>query len=280
MMIPSDRESFQLNQSNLQDFLECPRRFELKVLKDASWPASLSDPPSRFEQLTNLGDNFHKLSNQFFIGIDPQVIEDSIHDPALAELWSNFLPYANSLAEHQHFTEQILRTTLAGYVLVAKYDYIALLPDGNYLIVDWKTSSNKPSRSQLASRVQSYLYPFIFYEASSDLFQQSQPHPDNLVFQYWYPLAADPAETFPYSALHHQETKVKLSGIIAEIETNLQTAGHFPLTDDINFCQYCNYRSFCERGFSARPLSPIADYESEDLANVQFDFDQIEEIEF
>jgi CRISPR/Cas system-associated exonuclease Cas4 (RecB family) len=279
-MTPLARNDIQLNQSNLQDFLDCPRRFELKVLEDASWPASLTEPPSQFEQLTDLGDNFHKLSNQFFIGIDPQVIAVTIQDPTLADLWANFLPYAKTLASYQHFTEQILRTSLADYVLVAKYDLIAQLPDHSYLIVDWKTSPKKPDRSQLANRVQTYLYPYILFEGWRDLFPHSQTSPDNLVFQYWYPLAGVPEETFPYSEDRHQETKDKLSGIIADIDKHLHSGAHFPLTDDTRSCQYCNFRSFCERGSAAQPFSPTVDYENEDLSNVQFDIDLIEEIEF
>ena len=41
---------FQLNQSYLQDYIACPRRFQLKVLEGISWPAADSEPIEKFEQ--------------------------------------------------------------------------------------------------------------------------------------------------------------------------------------------------------------------------------------
>jgi len=279
-MSDATRSPIQLNQSNLQDFLECPRRFELRNIQEASWPAVLSEPPTRFEELTELGDRFHKLSNQFFIGIDPASIESSIHQPELEDLWKGFLPYAQTLVDYKHFTEQILRTTLNGHILVAKYDYVAYLPDDSFLIIDWKTSAKKPDRSTLAARVQTYLYPFIFYESFQDLFEYPQPHPQRIALQYWYPNSTEPEEIFPYSKERHQTIKEQLSSIISRIDELRNAENSFPLTEDINFCRFCNFRSLCERSASAGTLALDADYENEDLSNTHFDLDLINEIEF
>jgi|GEM_PF-299605 CRISPR/Cas system-associated exonuclease Cas4 (RecB family) len=279
-MSDANRSPIQLNQSNLQDFLECPRRFELRNIHEASWPAVLSEPPTRFEELTELGDRFHKLSNQFFIGIDPTAIESSIHQPELKEMWGRFIPYAESLADHKPFTEQILRTTLNGYILIAKYDYVACLPDRSFLIVDWKTSTKKPDRSTLAARVQTYLYPYIFYESYRDLFDMHQLLPKQISLQYWYPNSPEPEEIFPYSEERHQRIKEQLSSIISRIDSLQNSEMSFPLTEDLKLCQFCNFRSLCERAASAGSLALDADYENEDLSNTHFDLDLINEMEF
>jgi CRISPR/Cas system-associated exonuclease Cas4 (RecB family) len=279
-MSEKDSNNLQLNQSTLQDFIDCPRRFELKILQEASWPAALSEPPSRYEKMTELGNAFHKICNQFFIGIEPDVISSSIQDPALEELWLNFYPYGITLLETKHYTEQILRTTLDGHLLIAKYDFLCELPDGSYLIIDWKTSSKKPERTTLANRVQTYLYPFILHESSSDLFIRTLPDPGQIALQYWYPLCSEPEEIFPYSGNLHQENRTKLSRILSQINDFREAKAPFPLTEDLNHCRYCNYKSYCERGQSAAGLPAETDYASEDLTNAHFDLDLIEEIEF
>lgn len=275
-----NRNPVQLSQSNLQDFLDCPRRFELRYIQEASWPAVLSEPPTRFEELTELGDRFHKLCNQFFIGIDPASIKSSIPQSELEELWDHFVPYAESLADNKHFTEQILRTTLNGYILVAKYDFVTCLPDESFLIVDWKTSTKKPDRSALASRVQTNLYPYIFYESYRDLFDKPQPHPRQISLQYWYLNSPEPEEIFPYSKDRHQRIKEQLSSIISRIDSFRNSEISFPLTEDLNLCRICNFRSLCERASSVGSIALDADYENEDLSNTHFNLDLINEIEF
>lgn len=279
-MTADSQRSLALNQASLQDFLDCPRRFELGTLRDAPWPAAPSSPLATYEMLTDLGNRFHQLCQQFLIGIDPGLIASQISDPDLLDLWRAFLPYAETLLPFPAYAEQILRIPFEDHFLIAKFDLIVQLPSEEFLILDWKTSSRKPARTALGSRVQTFLYPFIFQQAGSDLFSVGDIPSSAIKMQYWYPLVDDPEETFPYSDSKHLQVSQMLSDLLADIDANLRAEGAFPLTEDHKRCTYCIYRSYCERGHQASPVPAGADLEFEDLSNSHFDFELIKEIEF
>jgi hypothetical protein len=279
-MDPDRSIPLQLNQTSLQDFLDCPRRFELGFLNDTRWPAAYSSPLSRYEILTEIGTKFHLLCQQFFIGIDPALISSSITDPDLLILWQSFLPYGRTLLPYPSASEQILRIPYHDHYLLAKYDLIIQISSEEYLIIDWKTSPKKPSRTALANRVQTYLYPFIFQQAGKDLFAADEIQPSMIKMQYWYPLADEPEEFFPYSEALHRDSSLTIESLIAQIKDLVSSSQQFPLTDDHTHCKYCIFRSFCERGLETDQIPPGTDIESEDLSNVHFDFDLIKEIEF
>jgi hypothetical protein len=269
-----------LNQASLQAYLDCPRKYELDYLNNTSWPAAPSSPLAKYETLTELGNRFHQLCQQFFIGLDPQLISSAISDPALFELWQAFLPYGQTLLKSPVLAEQILRIPFKNHFLVAKFDLIVKASPSEYLIIDWKTSSSKPNRNQLANRVQTFLYPFIFKEGGSDLFSGEPISSSAVKLSYWYPLADKPEEIFPYSDSSHKDIYQKISGLIKLIEDRIDSNSDFPLTDDLKLCNHCHYRSFCERGSRAHSLPPGVDLESEDLSNMHYDLDLIGEIEF
>ena len=148
------------------------------------------------------------------------------------------------------------------------------------MIVDWKTSKKKPSRSVLANRVQTLLYPLIFQQAGSGLFGLNNIPPTDIKLQYWYPLADDPEEIFPYSEAIHQETIQKISKLVNQIDESIQSGAHFPLTENREHCEFCDFRSLCDRSHKTSPIPPGADLESEDLSNTHFDLDLINEVEF
>ncbi|MGB2964259.1 MAG: PD-(D/E)XK nuclease family protein [Anaerolineales bacterium] len=276
----STLHDFQLNQSNLQDFIDCPRRFQLKVLEGISWPAADSEPIEKFEQFTQLGNRFHLLCQQFFSTIAPNHIQDSIKDPVLLAMWENFLPYGQNLLKYRLYSEQLLTVPFHHYRLLAKFDLIVELSPTQYLIIDWKTSSKKPPRKNLEKRVQTFLYPYIFFLAGSDLFQDKSFQPDFIEMQYWYPLHEDHQEIFLYSKEKHNTVTSDLDRLVTEINSMIEGQNTFSLTSDLSNCQYCIFRSLCNRGTKAGPLDKTQVMEQDDLSNVYFDFEQIKEIEF
>lgn len=279
-MDPNRSTPMQLNQTSLQDFIDCPRRFELGFLNDTHWPAAHSSPLARYERLTEMGTQFHQLCQQLFIGIEPNLITSSISDPELLRLWQSFLPYGQTLQSYTIASEQILRIPYREHYLLAKYDLIVQLSSKEYLIIDWKTSTKKPSRTALANRVQTYLYPFIFQQAGNELFNVGDILPGMIKMQYWYPLADVHEEFFPYSDGLHQDSSMTITDLIGQIEDIVSSSKQFPLTADHSQCKYCIFRSFCERGSETNQIQPGADLDSEDLSNVHFDFDLIKEIEY
>ena len=62
---------FQFTQSNLQDYLDCPRRFELRYILRQDWPALQTEPEMEQEQHMLRGHLFHQLVHQLLIGLPP-----------------------------------------------------------------------------------------------------------------------------------------------------------------------------------------------------------------
>jgi len=272
--------SLQLNQSNLQDYLDCPRRFQLSVLKDTSWPAAYSEPIGNFELSTQRGNRFHLICHQFFSGVDHKLLENSITDPELKSMWDSFFPFAQTLESYRLFSESLLSIPFFGHRLIAKFDLIVEISSEQYIIFDWKTASKKPSRSLLNNKLQTHLYPYIFSQAGHDLFPNIQILPPLINMHYWYPLASDHEEVFNYSDKKHQEIEKKLQDIINSIKILIQNDTDFQLTDHLTNCQYCVFRSLCDRGLTAGTYENSPYLNQEDLTNVRFDIDQVSEIEF
>jgi hypothetical protein len=271
--------SLQLNQSNLQDFLDCPRRFELNVLQDKSWPAATARPLSAIEYSIHLGNRFHQICQQYFTGIPPSMIRKSLNDPDLLEMWDVFVPYADSLKDYQIYFEQLLIIPFMNHRLIAKFDLIVQLPE-KYLIIDWKTSPKKPPLQVLSERVQTYLYPFIFSISGPDLFHTELIEPESIDLLYWYPLSSEPEVSFNYSLEEHQEVQIKLEEIIKQIEIHHLSKTDFPLTPDTNKCQFCSYRSLCDRGSSPGDFELFSDLDEIGMDDLIIDIEQVSELEF
>lgn len=271
--------SLQLNQSNLQDFLNCPRRFELNVLRDNSWPAATTRPLSAIEHSIHQGNRFHKICQQYFTGISPSLIRKSLNDPVLLEMWDAFIPYANSLKEYQIYFEQMLYVPFLTHRLTAKFDLIVRLHE-KYLIIDWKTSPKKPPLPVLSERVQTYLYPYIFAIAGADFFNTELIDPNSIDLCYWYPLSSEPEVSFSYSLEKHQEVQIRLEGIIKQIEIIHSSKADFPLTSDMTKCQFCSYRSLCDRGSRPGEFDLFSDLDEIDGSDFKIDIEQITELEF
>jgi len=273
-------QSLQLNQSSLQDYLDCPRRFQLKVIEGLSWPAAYSEPIEVFEKSTRIGNRFHLICQQFFSGVDPVLIENSLSDPVLQEMWDNFLPYGESLLQYRLYPEPLLSISFLEHKLIAKYDLIVEVNPKQYLIIDWKTTANKPPRSKLGKRLQTHLYPFIFSQSGNDLFLDNSISPAFIEMRYWYPLSSEHEEIFPYSDEKNAKVKTDLEQILSKIITSISERTKFHLTDDKSSCQYCVFRSLCNRGSTAGSFEKYPPIEHEDLTYVQFDIDQVSEINY
>jgi len=269
-----------LSQSNLQDFNECPRRFQLKVVDNISWPAVYLEPLSQLEQATEIGNNFHQLCHQFFTGIDQESLSHTISNPALKLLWESFYSFASNLQIENRYSEIILSTPFLGHQLIAKYDLLIKKNDGSFVIYDWKTSTHKPARTLLGKRYQTFLYPFIFTEAGTSIFNVDQVSPNSISMNYWYPTSSDPEELFPYSDSLYSENTDELTGLISKIDSYIKSEKTFPLTDDLTLCSKCIYRSLCERGIQAGNFDLYTEIDQEDLSGFHFDLENIGGIEF
>lgn len=279
MKLPAD---FSFTQGNLQDYVECAYRFYLRYVLHAKWPALLVGDALDFEQRSQMGARFHRLIQQYLLGVPEDrifALADADPRPELGQWWDNFLANVPPWLKGQRFVETTLSTTLAGYRLLAKYDLVLAGEQGAFIIFDWKTSQRRLKKEWLVKRIQTRLYRFILTEAGSTLIPEQDPHADKISMSYWFAPHPESPVTLPYEHADYEEDKAYFTKLLEEIQEKPESSFH--RTDDLMKCHYCVYRSLCDRGLKAGDLDSFEDFEqSPDEFEPEIEFEQIAEIEF
>lgn len=263
-----------LSQSSLQDYTDCPRRFQLRYLEQLQYPAVESEPALENEKHQQEGEYFHRLVQQHLIGIPAEQVGRLANTDNLARWWDHYLHADLPFTGYTKHPEVTLSAPLGPFRLVAKYDLIAVR-DGQALIYDWKTYRKRPKTEWLAPRWQTRVYRALLGKAGSHL-NGGQPFgPEQIQMVYWFAdFPAEPA-VFPYNAGQFQRDWDALVKLAEEIAT----ATEFPKTDEHQKCAYCPYRGYCDRGVRAGDAADTeAEMEAEELFDVNFE--QIGEIAF
>jgi predicted RecB family nuclease len=266
-------KQFQFSQSNLQDYVDCARRFELRYLLQLKYPAPEAEPLEAHEYHMRLGEQFHRLIHQHLSGVPAEKLTPE--DDQLKHWWNNYLGYGLQDVPTAYYPEETLVANLGGYRLVAKYDLIGVVPGEKLVIVDWKTAKNRPKRERLLKRLQTIVYRYILVEAGVHLNRGFQVQPEQIEMRYWFAEHPQKPEVFPYSTAGYEQDKVYLTGLMREIEART----NFELTQDVSKCKFCTYRALCRRGVSAGDMADL-ESEADDVGIIDFNFDQIAEVEF
>ncbi len=267
----------QFSQSSLQDYVDCPRRFQLHYVLMQPWPALITGAPGAFEQHVQRGVDFHRLAHQHTLGLDPDRLVTTIHDPQLAHWWQTYLTNPPSdLPATVRRAEVVVTAPLVGYRLLARFDLLAAEPGTRLVVVDWKTVHKRPSRAVLARCVRTRLYRYLVVEAGAAFNGGQPPRPEQVEMVYWFAQFGGATERFSYDAGQHAAGRDYLTGLISEIAARKESI--WPLTPDERQCPFCNYRSLCERGVKAGFLEEL----DEDLesAELEIDLEQVAEIAF
>jgi CRISPR/Cas system-associated exonuclease Cas4 (RecB family) len=266
-----------LSQSSLQDYQDCPRRFELRYLQRLAYPAIETEPALENEKHQREGEYFHRLAQQYLIGIPAEQVGKLANTENLRRWWENFI-HAEDLSGFKNLTglypEITLSAPLGKFRLVAKYDLIAVNRD-HATIFDWKTYRKRPKNEWLHVRWQTRVYRALLAQAGAHLNGGKPFAPEQIEMIYWFAdFPAEPA-SFPYKADQFKRDWDALTKIAGEMATGLS----YPKTDEVSKCSYCPYRSYCNRGVRA---GDAADAELETEAEELFDvnFEQIGEIAF
>jgi hypothetical protein len=284
--------NFHFSQASLQDYVECRRRFQLRYLENLAWPAVEAEPALENERRLQLGADFHRLVQQHLLGLPAEKLSRMVasRGPGGKELprwWDSYLHQGAGLAGYMDIPGLSLHPEISltaplskDYRLVAKYDLVAAAPDGRAAIFDWKTFRRRPKRQQMAQRLQTRVYPYLLVLAGAHLNQGIPFQPDQVEMVYWYPEFAAEPERFPYSQAQFDADGSDLQSLVDEIES--LNDDEFYLTDHVERCRFCTYRSLCDRGVKAGGLDEIEVREEAEALSTDFEisFDQIAEIEF
>ena len=266
---------FQFSQNNLQDYVDCPRRFQLRYVVGQRWPAIESEPLLEYEHLLEQGEHFHLLVQRHILGIPAERLMPD--KPLLAQWWENYL---NSpppdLPTGKRLPELQLSTPIDEQRLMAKFDLVALDPGERAVIVDWKTGQRRPGR-WLDRRLQSRVYPYVLVEAGTHLFG-GPITPERVSMVYWFAEAPNNPEILRYTAEQHAVNHDSLRRLIEEIIRRGDE--EWDKTETLDHCKYCVYRSLCDRGVRAGALEEVGLEALDWKKDFDFDLDSVEEIAF
>ena len=281
MVLPTN---FQFSQGSLQDYIDCPKRFQLKYIEKLAWPALETEPALESENHMQRGAVFHRLVQQFLLGVSIQKLSLLAEtDANLFRWWNNFLSSLqvleglNNDSTSNRYPEIDLNVAIGNYRLTGKFDLLAICDD-QFIIYDWKTARSQPKREWVKANLQTRVYPFLLRQAGSYLNNGIQICPSQIKMIYWY-------SNFPTSPLeiNFNENQLKedqqyICKLVDEIHQ--LTDFSFTMTNDKRRCKYCAYRSFCDRGGKAGSFDDIEGFENQDSDNFSLDLEQIAEIEY
>ena len=268
---------FSFSQSSLQDYADCPRRFQLRYVDKLEWPAIDSEPIVENERRQIEGQLFHRLVQQYFLGVPPDILSPTANTPNLERWWQNFKSTLTDLGDLSGFAlypELTLSARIGNHRLVAKYDLVTVREE-KALIYDWKTSAKRPRDEWMSARWQTRAYRSLLVLAGSRLHAGKSLDPAQIEMIYWYAdFPSEPAH-LKYSNEQFKRDWSAIEKVVGEISSRAD----FPLTEDEKLCRFCVYRSYCNRGMQAGQTGEL-EVELDSEINFDVNFEQISEIEF
>lgn len=277
MMLP---EGFVFSQSNLQDYRDCPRRFQLRYLERRAWPAAQSTNALESERRMRLGHAFHRLMRQLHAGVSPEALEPVARaEPELAAWWDSYLGMPpQNLPTVLREPELTLGVGLCGYRLEARYDLLAGNPGSRWVIVDWKTGVHRTSRPALRERVQTHVYPWVLVSGGASLNADTPIAPQQVEMIYWFAQFPGQPERLAYDPEQLAADGALLEQLAHEIEA--RPADGYAQTDDRQQCKYCVYASLCWDDLPAGQWDEHSDVETLNFALDELDLEDITPIPF
>jgi CRISPR/Cas system-associated exonuclease Cas4 (RecB family) len=276
MVSSSLPSGFSFSQSSLQDYSDCPRRFQLRYIEQLRWPAIETEPMMENERRQQEGQIFHRLVQQILIGLPAEKLNRLANTPNLSRWWENYRGYNFELFAYSQYAELTLAAPVGVYRLLANYDLIAVKPGEQAFIYDWKTSHKRPRDEWMAVRWQTRLYRALLIQAGAFLNNGHPIQPEQVEMVYWYADYPSEPARFPYNSLQYQRDWEAITTLVNEIGNHR----HFPLTEDEKKCAFCPYRSYCNRGEKAGRSDESEEMDEINPTDTDFNFEQIAEIEF
>lgn len=240
---------FTFSQASLQDYQDCVRRFELRYIERLAYPAEESEPALENERRQQEGEHFHRLAQQYFIGLPAEKLARMAASPNLARWWGHFIEsrLIQNIQALPRYPEITLSAPLGEHRLLAKYDLIARDGDA-FIIYDWKTTHKRPRDEWMAARWQTRVYPALLAKAGAHLNDGNPIQPEQIEMVYWYADYPNEPARFRYSAAKLQRD---WGDLLQKVESISRAGAVFPLTEQTERCQFCPYRSYCNRGVRA-----------------------------
>ena len=277
MVLP---EGFTFTQASLQDYVDCPRRFQLRYVLGQRWPAVEAEPLFEHELSVRRGERFHRLVERHQLGLPLAHIEMLLQaDATLRDWWESYLSFSflHNLSGLRR-PELRLTADLGSARVVAALDLVVVQPGERLYIFDWKTHAPVPGSGWLRERMQTALYLWLGATVGPALFG-AWVKPERISMIYWFTAAPDAPARFDYSAEQYERHCAFLSSLVAEILAGGE--GIWPLTEEKRRCRHCVFRSLCARGGAAGLVDELEIESEADVAlSVGALFESVDEVGF
>lgn len=262
-------ETFHFTQSNLQDYLDCPRRFQLRYVMSQVWPGVEAEPFLEHERYLERGVEFHRLVERHQLGIGADVLEAHIDDPEMRGWWQRYLGFEMvHQLEGQRFPELLVSVELGGGRFLGVFDLLVDVPDGRVVIFDWKTYRKMPSRQWLEARAQTRLYLLLVVLAAERVLGR-EVLPEEVSMVYWCVSGAVPVVFECFPALFDRDRAVLMD--VVDRVSQVVEGVVWSLASDEEHCRFCSFRSLCGRGDRAGEIPGESNME-DNIACWELDF--------
>jgi CRISPR/Cas system-associated exonuclease Cas4 (RecB family) len=269
--------NFRFSQSNLQDYLLCPKRFKLRHLQQISWPAQETQYDRENELHQQLGTRFHLLIQRHLTGLPQAEITQNIADPILLQWWQNFThSFGDKFTSGDIFPEFSLVGKIDTSPTVAKFDLIHI-EDQHLTIYDWKTNQKAPRRQNFEDKIQTRLYLYLLSKFGTILTEEPIA-PENISMTYWFAEHPFQTQTFTYSEELQRSDEIFLTDLIQSIKQTPEE--NFFETPNKKLCRFCPFRSYCEKPNITGTLDELEqEFElDQDDFNIDLSFDDLDEV--
>lgn len=274
-------EGFIFSQASLQAYVDCPRLFQLHYVRRKPWPAPAVVPQLDGERHRDRGRAFHRLLQQHAQGVPEATLSGLDLDEDVRRWWGNYLQSPpEDVPDTVVRAELSLSVPIGGHRLAARYDRVGAEPGARIVVLDWKTGFRPPSRSWLARRLQTRVYPYVMTLAGAALNGGIAPSPDQVEMIYWYANRPESTVRFAYGADQFASDGEYLGSLVGEIDARPNK--DWELTRDESRCRHCSYRSLCKRGVEVGSIGELEDDELGQGDGWDFDLDleQVAEVVF
>ena len=228
-----------ISQSQINQFNECKRKYYLSHISDCPYPQLNTET-----DFTRKGQDFHRLVQQYIIGMDPDTLVSAAGDDDVKRWISSFCSSNITDNFDDIHPEITLSTIFDNIVFTGKMDAIAI-KNNKITIFDWKTTKFPGKKSHYSSLPQTRLYLFLAKSAAGRLFGLDELSAADISMVYWFPEDPDKKTVIEYTEDQYQKSISWLKLVAAEMSK--KDIDFYPQLSDAEKCVSCGYKSFCGR---------------------------------
>jgi hypothetical protein len=242
------KESINFTQQSLKTFISCPYKFWLKYNEGIILKRF---PSVEAMNKIQLGNQFHLLSNRYFLNIDTGV-EYISDDMAILKKWMDNLKRKFPIDKNfMYLPEYKLKTDISTkdlenrFCLEANFDLI--VKNNNELrIWDWKTGNVKKEIESWNNDFQTIVYLFTIGEAVNNKISGFEEYQlENIRMNYWKPESDGNLANIIYNKEKHEKYRKCLVDLLENIVKF--NYSKFDMHCEMKHCKDCEFFAICSK---------------------------------